>query len=822
MFVMASSVSKRAAASKGVHLSAASASVPSRSVKSAVKPASPSSSSSSAASSSPPSLFRRGSLSGSRHDSSYEGFTSDGERFVVPETLDTVATLLPWNWSITSLLTLSLLAANALCIAFAGWSKWPHVAYFLFFRLSYDVGLGAVLRAQSEHATFTRWYARQLAAVGGASSGHWVARVFHHLAASQIAHSSSQPAVDVDSYPTAFRAWLVYKNLVNVILINDGLNYLLLGIKCFHLPTELTWLVVLQYAVGVFLGVFNWWAKVDAHRCIGEYCWYWGDFFFRKEMQLTFDGIFELFPHPMYTVGYSLYYGYSLICRSYTMLFVSLLAHGLQLTFLFVVEEPHIERLYGKPSSESADSKSWHMLYDPKAGLFPAKRENVLFAHLDLFRSGDFALLVVALYGVLLSVWCPRSVLVLQVLLWRAVHWLGGGVILWQQGKRQLWTRHFERQGRDLHEAFAHWKRTYNLSLTLNFIVFVTCAMRYFHFEAADLLSGFRMACLVLGCAMVALSIWSFKSTYDAVGDFGWFYGDFFVPADKYKSSICYTGIYRFLNNPDCVTGYAGQYGLALICRSWVLFALAAVSHIAHIAFLNLVEIPHMHKLYGESELRGEGPLPRAIGKVTQTVSATIVPPTVRQAQRKMNDHLQQEIRRVRVAALTEMFELYQKMDAIRGKHMPESASASLSPSNTSRAGSGGPTMVAGTSNGLANDSQYSAGSDEVSGDEDEAGDSNEMSPPALTSEGYPRYMLNVPTQARVGQPITVLYTTDPVTTHTHTHTEQHTASHQTHSTRRPRGQAELAVMATVLTVDVVRPVLLRGCCRRCVWLVSF
>ena len=33
------------------------------------------------------------------------------------------------------------------------------------------------------------------------------------------------------------------------------------------------------------------------------------------------DGIFELFPHPMYTVGYSHYYGYSLFCRSYTMLF---------------------------------------------------------------------------------------------------------------------------------------------------------------------------------------------------------------------------------------------------------------------------------------------------------------------------------------------------------------------------------------------------------------------------------------------------------------------------------------------------------------------
>jgi len=746
---MTSSLTKRAGAGKSANSTASD---------------SASASASSSSSSSSPPLSRRSSLTGTRHDASYEGFTDEGERFVVPETLDTVATLLPWNWSLTSLLTLALLAANATCIAFAGWSKWPHVAYFLFFRLSYDVGLGAVLRAQSEHKTFTRWYAAQLQAVGGAKSGHWLARLFHHLAASQIARSPSQPAVDVDSYPEAFRAWLVYKNLVNVILINDGLNYLLLGVKCFHLPSELTWLVALQYGVGVFLGVFNWWAKVDAHRCIGEYCWYWGDFFFRKEMQLTFDGIFELFPHPMYTVGYSLYYGYSLICRSYTMLFVSLLAHGLQLTFLFVVEEPHIERLYGKPSSGAADDKSWRMLYDPKAGLFPARRENVLFAHLDLFRSGDFALLVVAVYGVLLSMWCPRSVLVLQVLVWRTVHWLGGGVILWQQGKRQLWTRHFERQGRDLHEAFAHWKRTYNLSLTLNFIVFVTCALRYFHFEAADLLSGFRMACLVLGCAMVALSIWSFKSTYDAVGDFGWFYGDFFVPAAQYKSSICYTGIYRFLNNPDCVTGYAGQYGLALICQSWVLFALAAVSHIAHIAFLNLVEIPHMHKLYGESELRGEGPLPRALGKVTQSVSATIVPPTVRQAQRKMNAHLQAEIRRVRVAALTEMFELYQKMDSIRGKPTHSAAAATLSPSKASLADSGHST-AADNDSGHADDSQY------VNGEEDEAGDVNGVSPRSLTSEGHPKYMLSAPTQCRVGQPITVHYTTDPVSQHNTPHT---------------------------------------------------
>jgi phosphatidylethanolamine N-methyltransferase len=59
---------------------------------------------------------------------------------------------------------------------------------------------------------------------------------------------------------------------------------------------------VAQYAIGLALGGFNYWAKVDAHRCIGEYCWYWGDFFYRKDQNLTFDGIFELFPHPMYVL----------------------------------------------------------------------------------------------------------------------------------------------------------------------------------------------------------------------------------------------------------------------------------------------------------------------------------------------------------------------------------------------------------------------------------------------------------------------------------------------------------------------------------------
>ncbi len=122
----------------------------------------------------------------------------------------------------------------------------------------------------------------------------------------------------------------------------------------------------------------------------GEYCWYWGDFFFRKDMNLTFDGIFELFPHPMYTVGYVMYYGCAMIVRSYTVLFAGLFAHLMQLGFLVFVEEPHIQRTYG--SGQKEDDASASILYDPKSGLFPRKKTTVFFWHLNPLQSTDFAL----------------------------------------------------------------------------------------------------------------------------------------------------------------------------------------------------------------------------------------------------------------------------------------------------------------------------------------------------------------------------------------------------------------------------------------------
>lgn len=189
-------------------------------------------------------------------------------------------------------------------------------------------------------------------------------------------------------------------------------------------------------------------------------------------------------PHPMYSIGYFGYYGISLLCASYTVLFVSIAAHALQFAFLILVETPRkqinvykknecfiylslsdIDKTYNPPptikrrSSTVPDQQTNETYY---ADYF--RRNLVTFKKsFDLFRATDLVTVFVLIYAVVLPLLVPSragiTIAVIQAFIWRALHSLGNGVLLRAQSSNKLFTRHFIKWGGNTQEAFVNWKR---------------------------------------------------------------------------------------------------------------------------------------------------------------------------------------------------------------------------------------------------------------------------------------------------------------------------------------------------------------------------
>lgn len=426
----------------------------------------------------------------------------------------------------------------------------------------------------------------------------------------------------------------------------DFVSYCLFAIACGERPVGEGWgMSIARWVTGIILVVFNLWVKLDAHRVVKDYAWYWGDFFYLIDQELTFDGVFEMAPHPMYSVGYAGYYGISLMAASYNVLFISIIAHATQFAFLVYVENPHIEKTYNPPPPRKREDNPSQSDID-RANASAARREGIEYHHLpefpspapavpkqpiqthnlmgigniDLFRITDLSVILLQGYVLLITLWTPntrffQAIFVLNAFGWRIWYTGGLGLILHAQSNKKMWTRHFVKYGESTDEAWRQWKGMYHLSMAMCYASFVAAAWKMYSFPP-DWGYGLVLLKHILGTGLVALQVWTSVSIYESLGEFGWFFGDFFFDQ---APKLTYSGIYRYLNNPERFIGLAGIWGAVFITRSKAIFFLALFSHLLTLGFIQFVEKPHMQKLYGRA-LRSEAGL-------TKTIRSSLPPP---------------------------------------------------------------------------------------------------------------------------------------------------------------------------------------------------
>jgi phosphatidylethanolamine N-methyltransferase len=563
--------------------------------------------------------------------------------FTVPQTHDMVSQLLdprqPKNLS--DLIVLAILAMHILLLyLLPSFLRRPTFAViFLFWRACYNVGIGYLLQIQSCHQRLVIWAEKTHLFVDpetGKNPRPWL----YHILKAEL-ETKIPKDYKFEEAPIEYNTWLVFRRVVDLILMCDFVSYCLFAIACGGRPAgEGLAMSIARWTTGIALVGFNLWVKLDAHRVVKDYAWYWGDFFYLIDQELTFDGVFEMAPHPMYSVGYAGYYGISMMAASYSVLFISIIAHAAQFAFLVYVENPHIEKTYNPPpprkqapslgndnekfpdeltgraeSPDHTDIMDLHRNGSPLASITqPSPVHNLMgLKNIDPFRITDVSVLLLQGYLIVLAAITPstslyQTLFVLHAIAWRLWYALGLGIILGRQSHDKMWTRHFVKFGESKEEAWLQWKGMYHLSMTMCYASFIAASWKMYSLPP-DWGYGLVLLRHVLGSGLVALQIWTAVSIYESLGEFGWFFGDFFFDQ---ASKLTYGGIYRYLNNPERIIGLAGVWGAVFITNSKAIFFLALLSHALTLGFIHYVEKPHMQKLYGRS-LRKEAGLTKSI-----------------------------------------------------------------------------------------------------------------------------------------------------------------------------------------------------------------
>lgn len=569
------------------------------------------------------------------------GITFRGETFDVPETHDMVETLFnPMvRKSGCEIGILFLLLANGLVFYFVSDNSiriYLFIALYVFWRLCYNFGIGYLLNQQSNRFSLVDW-SKKLG-------------LFSEKNPSKLAYFvqkevSSQMGKDYvfSQYPVAFNTWLIFRKFVDLILMLDFTTFICLFVACcIHdnyqfIHGQPSWVIAARFIVGISFILFNLWVKVMAHNTIKDYAWYWGDFFFRQinNEDLIFDGVFEMFPHPMYSVGYIGYYGFALIAKSYTVLVVAVFGHFLQMVFLHFIENPHIDKIYGPLPNESSLQK---LLKLKDLTNFDNAKPLVGLFNFNVMRASDTINLINFItYSVLIPVLTiyagPNVSAVGRILFYLAVvikssECVAINSILAIQSEFKTFTKWYLQNNIPVESLLRNFAVLYNSFINLTYASFI--GMNLFKvltwFQFHDLLfNDYVYLRLFLGSLLILTQASINCSIIDLIGYFGWFYGDFFIPKLSFmpqRTHLTKAGVYRYLNNPEQVFGVCGVMGVTLILPTFDNFVICVLWVVNNFIRINFIEKYHMIKIYGEEEVFQDS-------GVTKTVKKHFLPESI-------------------------------------------------------------------------------------------------------------------------------------------------------------------------------------------------
>ncbi|CCE63533.1 hypothetical protein TPHA_0F00460 [Tetrapisispora phaffii CBS 4417] len=476
-------------------------------------------------------------------------------------------------------------------------AKYFFLVQYTIWRLAYNVGIGHILHQQSKYEILSNFAIKNK--LFDKKNNSNLSRFCKFELQTKLGEE-----FDIESYPPEYLIWLMFRQFVDLILMQDFTNYIIF--VYFSLPDYqgdyVKSLLNFRTLIGIIMVMLNVWIKLDAHRVVTDYAWYWGDFFSLQDSELTFDGVFNIVPHPMYSLGYLGYYGFSLLCGDYKVLLVSIWGHILQFLFLKYVENPHIEKIYGSSKlTNNNDNIDDIIIKENNDYTKPLISNGLYFENFQLLRFTDVFTLASVIY---LCAWVVKSkpgsyYLFIVTAASKLLSWSVYSALLYKQSQYRSYTKAFLKNGFTQIYSYKNWQFIYNylLSITTTLLILQTLYKLYENYHAINTVN------IIFGIIVCVIQIWCNYEIRQAISDFGYFYGDFFLTNYIIERKLTSQGIFRYLNNPDAFLSNCGVLGSALMTNfNHENITLVGIWITTNLLFNKFIEQPHVDKVYGKNK----------------------------------------------------------------------------------------------------------------------------------------------------------------------------------------------------------------------------